>query len=45
MAENNTSVITYTVTSAKTFDMGVAVYGAMAAASMLGMGYVGKKRG
>lgn len=36
---------TDTVTSAKTFDMGVMVYGVMAAASVLGMGYVGKKRG
>ena len=33
-----------TVTSAKTFDAGVAVYGAMAVTSLLGMGYVGKKR-
>lgn len=32
------------VTSAKTFDAGVAVYGVMAVASLLGMGYVGKKR-
>lgn len=34
-----------TVTSAKTFDAGVMVYGVMAVASVLGMGYVGKKRG
>lgn len=33
-----------TVTSAKTFDAGVAVYGAMAVSALLGMGYVGKKR-
>lgn len=36
---------TDTVTSAKTFDMGVMVYGVMATASVLGMGYVSKKRG
>lgn len=35
---------TDTVTSAKTFDTGVAVYAVMAAASLFGMGYVGKKR-
>lgn len=33
-----------TVTSAKTFDVGTAVYGIMADLSLFGMGYVGKKR-
>lgn len=33
-----------TVTSAKTFDAGTAVYGLLAVTSLLGMGYVGKKR-
>lgn len=34
-----------TVTSAKTFDVGSTVYGVMAVAALLGVGYVGKKRG
>lgn len=33
-----------TVTSAKTFDVGTAVYSVLAVASLLGMGYVSKKR-
>lgn len=41
---NNGAVTTDKAESPKTFDAGVAIYGVMAVSSVLGMGYMGKKK-